>query len=69
MASCSDDREILLWDMTAGTAGFRHQVDSDQIPRDLAFSPGGETLASIGSGGKILLWNAASGELETELQP
>jgi WD40 repeat protein/serine/threonine protein kinase len=64
LASAGQDRTIRLWDIDAGKALFppaRHPAGAAQIER-LAWSPD-ERILAVAGGGRIALWDAATGKL------
>jgi WD40 repeat protein/serine/threonine protein kinase len=57
--------EIILWDVSTGTE--RMHLAEESVVRAVAFSGDGETLASAGDGGTVLLWNVTDGGLQETL--
>ncbi len=68
LASGSDDKSIIIWDMTTATVlkkltGHAWKVTSVQ------FSPDGKYLLSTCNTGEVKLWNLETGKCMTNIQP
>jgi WD40 repeat protein len=68
LASGSDDKSIIIWDMATATVlkkltGHAWKVTSVQ------FSPDGKYLVSTCNTGEIKLWNLETGKCMTNIQP
>jgi WD40 repeat protein len=67
LASAGADRQILLWNMPAGTVKATLTGHAG-IVRALAMSPDGQVLASAGDDKIIHIWNLADGQLLRKLE-
>jgi WD40 repeat protein len=61
----ADDRDIRVWDLGRGAELSRFQRNADQLVAVLPLAGG--RLAGSGAGGRIDIWNVASGRLERSL--
>jgi WD40 repeat protein len=59
-AAGGDNRDLWLWD--ADTGKPRHRLAADETNAEFAFAPDGKALASTGSGGRLRLWDVATGK-------
>jgi WD40 repeat protein len=66
LASGSDDKTVILWDLGSGKLR-RTLTGAESGINTLAFSPDGRLLASGDSHGKAGLWNVSTGVLERTL--
>jgi len=67
LASGSDDRTIVLWELASGKSK-RTFKGHDQTVTSLAFSPDGRLLASGSGNAAVVLWEAGSGKLNRVLR-
>jgi WD40 repeat protein len=67
LASGSDDRTAIIWQIDSGKS--KHVLKGhDQTVRAVAFSPDGNLLASGSGNGSVALWEVASGNLNRVLR-
>lgn len=67
LASGSDDRTAIIWQVDSGKS--KHVLKGhDQTVRAVAFSPDGKLLASGSGNAVVVLWEVASGELSRVLR-
>ena len=55
LASASFDKTVRFWDATTGNP-IRQHLQHDEPVNTVHFSPSGESMASLGWGGRIYLW-------------
>ena len=67
LASGSNDRTVILWDVTRDFAPIRVLRDHQAPVRSLAFSPDGSRLVSGAADGQIVLWDVARGQAADSL--
>jgi len=60
-------RQVRLWDATTGEKLLEYDVEPGDSVAAVAFSPDGQTLASVGAG-SVVLWDAATGRKTRTLQ-
>lgn len=60
VASASDDKTVLLWDLATGAARRTLKGHSDWV-RAVAFSPDGKLMASASDDSTVRLWDSATG--------
>ncbi len=63
VASGGNDREITLSRVIGDQLQHRHLIGHRGAVTSIAFSPGGQQLASVSEDGTVRLWNVESGEL------
>ncbi len=69
LATCSYDRQIILWDVTSGKL-VRTMSGHNGAVYGLAFSPDGSILASASADATVKIWSVKTGErLDTLGQP
>ena len=69
LATCSYDRQVILWDVATGEL-VRTLSGHNGAVFELAFSPDGSVLASASADGTVKIWRVATGErLDTLGQP
>ena len=62
LASASNDRTVILWDVTRDFAPIRALRAQTGAIRALAFSPDGNRLVTGGADGLVVHWNVAQGQ-------
>jgi WD40 repeat protein len=62
LASASNDRTVILWDVTRDFAPIRALRGHNRAIRTLAFSPDGNRLVTGGADGLLVHWNVAQGQ-------
>ncbi len=62
LASASNDRTAILWDVTKDFAAIRALRAHNGPIRALAFSPDGNRLVTTGADGLVVHWNVAEGQ-------
>ena len=65
-SSAGRNGTIRIWRLPSGEAERDIRADHRRI-RSIAFSPGGERLASAGDGETVRIWNVSTGEKQLEL--
>jgi WD40 repeat protein len=69
LATCSYDRQIILWDVASGSA-LRTLSGHNGAVYELAFSPDGTALATASADATVKIWSVQTGErLDTLGQP
>jgi WD40 repeat protein len=71
LASASGDGTIRIWDATPvreNEGQERLTFENNDEIRSVAFSPGGQEVASTGHGGLVKIWNAATGRVRLDFQ-
>ena len=61
LASGSQDKTVILWDVMTGSAIQTLAAHANSVT-SVAFSPDGKALASGGAEGVVLLWNLPKGK-------
>ncbi len=67
LISGSEDKKIAVWDLNSGTKILEIN-DFKDVPRSLALSPNGRTLAACGDRKEVYLWEYPIGKLKTKLE-
>ena len=60
LASASEDRTVILWDVASRTPLGEPLKGHQKLVWSVAFSPDGKTLASASGDKTVILWDVAS---------
>ena len=67
LACCDVDRNLELWGAATGKKNEEYKVDHTAWLLAMAFSPGGETLATVSNDGAISLWDFPTRQTKAKL--